>query len=198
MNLMQEFYQRVYTAISSGVPLTVEMLPALDDLGQEGVIDPGMRAKIVGIHCEDGHKNAPAVYKITFDMTDFLDYNLPFEQANWFVGPGPELDTARNTGNWPSNNQDDIWLGEDEVPHNFFKMLEGGPKLYDEYRASGFQGSYTSWLEAQLEEADNALSGLNRTERRQLARAPASSEQRTARRTMAIGGIERLDDPLRR
>lgn len=150
---MKDFYEKAKTAIIAEKPLTVEFLPVIE-LHGEGVLDPGMRASLVDFRLEDDEH---PMYVLEFDMTDFMVYNKPHEQANWYVNAGNsnKMDTARNTGNWPKDNRDKLWIDAKADPEKIFKIVGGGAGLYTEYQESGFEGPYVQWLEDELTTARN-------------------------------------------
>lgn len=148
MSKAKDFAKRAQAAVAAGRPLIVEVKPTIEELGQENVLDPHMRGRVIGVLTDYGFGDE-AIYQVKIDLTEFMVYNSPFEKANWF-GEGDRLVKARGTKNWPSNNIDELWLGANEDPESYLEVLENG-EAYREYRDSGFEGSYIEWLELQVE-----------------------------------------------
>lgn len=151
------YREQVIVQLTEGRHPTVEFLPRVDDCDQEIVLDSRMRAKLIDIVLDLSDADYP-MYKFVFDMTDFMEYNKPFEQPNWW-GKNETLNTARKTGNWPSDNQDELWLQEDNDPLAYFRVTSLESGLYEEYQVSGYEGGYMSWLE---EMVLSARSDINR------------------------------------
>ena len=156
----EEFKSLVLAAIAKQQPLVVEVLKGIDNFSQELVLDPGMRGRVVSVTTDDGFDDVP-IYRFKIDLTEYMDYNKPHERPNWFVGPGSTVDTARNTGNWPEDNTDEIWISAKDPVNEAFRIIEGSNKLHDEYLmdpgAIEKDESYLTWLERKLAEEREKL-----------------------------------------
>lgn len=139
---MGNFALKADAAIVAGTPLVIECKDAMNGADFETVLDPKMRGRVVGI-MRDNYEGV----KLVVDLTDFMDSNAPYERATWY-GPNDSLVKARETSSWPHNNQEFVWFHEDTAFDTYFEIISGGNELFDEYQASGFGGSYISWLEA--------------------------------------------------
>ena len=150
--LAEQFRKQAIAAIEAGNPLVIEMLPESEDLGQENVLDVGMRGRVTGIRIDTGFGDDP-MYMLSIDLSDFENYNRPYERPNWFFsGMDRGLGTARQTGNWPKNNIDELWFGSKENLARYIKIIGDEPtELFTEYTKSGFEGGYIEWLELQVE-----------------------------------------------
>lgn len=157
----EEFRSLVLAAIAKRQPLTVEVLKGIDNFSQELVLDPGMRGRVIAVSTDDGFDDEVVIYKFKIDLADFMAYNEPYERDNWFVGPGPATDTARNTGNWPKDNIDEIWISARDRVDEAFQIIKGTNKLHDEYlmdsTAMEKKETYIMWLERKLTEDRDKL-----------------------------------------
>ncbi len=156
-----EFRSLVLAALGKQQSLTVEVLKGIENFSQELVLDPGMRGRVISVSTEDGYDDEVVIYRFRIDLTEFMAYNEPYERENWFVGPGPATDTARNTGNWPKDNVDEIWISAKDRVDEAFKILIGTNKLHDEYlmdsTAMENKETYIMWLERKLTEDRDKL-----------------------------------------
>lgn len=151
-----EFRSLALAAIAKGQPLVVEVLPGVDNFEQELVIDAGMRGRIVGVTIADGFDEDTPIYKFHIDLGEYLEYNKPFQRSNWyFAGKDERMGTATETGNWPKDNVDELWLSSKDQASAALRIVEGQNHLHMDYLmdpvAMEQKETYVSWLERQLE-----------------------------------------------
>lgn len=154
----KDFSDFAQQAVAAGKPLVVEVLKKVDELGQENVLDPGMRGVVIGVLTDYGYGDEP-MYRVKIDLTDYMEFNAPYERADWFVDADAMVTgRARGTNNWPEGNIDELWFMPKQNPNEYLKLacIEG---YYLEYRDSGFDGTYIEYLEWNLKVARSRNKG---------------------------------------
>lgn len=117
----------------------------------EAYPEGGMRARIVSINEEDTDSadKHNHVFIITFDYSEYDEYNKRFETANYYgKGIGAPADkTAREAGQY--HIQEKIYFGSPELwpfEEYFVLINEKSIALYDMFKASEAT-DYVDWLE---------------------------------------------------
>lgn len=149
----KEFFGASRVAIAAGKSFLVEVTPAVLELGQEGILDPGMRGYVTAV-VERPEFDDEVLYEVFVDVTFFMDFNEPFEQTNWYGHDGT-LVKARGTNNWPENNLDSLWFGPKDDVTKYLKVVKGGAVLFKEFIGDPYavehEETYIQWLERELE-----------------------------------------------
>lgn len=119
----------------------------------ESYPEGGMRARIISINGED--TDSPDlhnhVYRIKFDYSEYDDFNMLLETANYYGKDGIPNKTAREAGHY--SKTETIYFGSPELfPfENYFQLTsKHHEKLYEQFLASG-EDNYVEWLENQVE-----------------------------------------------
>ncbi len=129
--------------LRTGRPLTVEFKKGIEDC--EGYAESGMRATIVAIESQrDG------VMRVTMDFSAFDAFNKPFESANYYDKNGQPTKTAREAGSY--SVREDYYFGENDSVFKYLAMIEPANELLTQWRNSGSQDSYTTFLEKRIGE----------------------------------------------
>jgi hypothetical protein len=129
----------------------VEFAADIEDM--EAYSEKGMRARIVSIECEDllSDDKHEHIYKITFDYSDFDDFNKDFESSNYYDNHGNPCLTARQANQYKQTET--IYFGSPELfPfENYFSLIDGErEKLVNKFNAQTEETNYVRWLEAQI------------------------------------------------
>jgi hypothetical protein len=109
----------------------------------------GMKAVIVGID-ESGYRGGDVsehIYTITFDYSEFDDYNKRFESSNYFGKDGLANLNAREANQY--DTKEHIYFGSPIIDpfEKYFELLdENQLKLAANFKASG-ETDYIKWLE---------------------------------------------------
>lgn len=102
---------------------TVQFTSKIEDM--EAYPEKGMRARIVSIDEEDTHMSDlhDHIYKITFDYSEFDEFNKSLESANYYDGKGVACLTAREAGMY--DEQETIYFGSPKLHpfEEFFTIL---------------------------------------------------------------------------
>jgi hypothetical protein len=108
--------------------------------------EAGMIAEVTAVTDDDMGGDG---YKLTFDYNRFKDMNLPLQSRDYWLWNG-KTGTAFEAGSMKEDNiSEDIYFGlGQDVP----VILADNNPIMAEYVKSGFAGSYTEWLEKQLDE----------------------------------------------
>lgn len=120
-----------------------ELIADFDD----GYPEPGMRAKIVGIHREAGHHEC---YRITFDFSEYETINAFFETADFYGDDGVANKFAREVGAY--HPQENLWFSAEDMGAlaDYFTVIgDRQNRIYDMFKKSGEQ-DYVKWLEDQV------------------------------------------------
>ena len=122
----------------------------IEDL--EGYPEGGMRARIVAVENKytsraDLHEH---IHNLTFDFSEFDEFNKRFESSNYFdKNHNPTL-TAREAGFY--KDKEELFFGSPKLwpfEDYFADMSENSRKLSEEFKASG-ETDYVAWLEEKL------------------------------------------------
>lgn len=124
--------------------------PGIEDM--EAYAEGGMRARVVSVEAQDtrSRDKHDHVYKITFDYTEFDEYNRRFESSNYYDKNGKPTLSAREA-NW-YNPQETIYFGSPELwPFEDYFEVNGEERrqLVAEFKASG-ETDYVAWLEQKV------------------------------------------------
>jgi hypothetical protein len=112
-----------------------------------------MRARIVSIDEQDTHMADlnDHLYKITFDYSEFDEFNKSLESANYYDRKGVACLTAREANMYEP--QELIYFGSPELwPfEDYFTTLDARQNaLLARFKESGTT-NYVEWLESQIE-----------------------------------------------
>jgi hypothetical protein len=121
----------------------------------EAYSEGGMRARIVSITEEDtdSANKHDHIFIITFDYSEYDEYNKRFETANYY-GPGRDAvadKTAREVGQY--HLQEKIYFGSPKLwpfEEYFVLLNEKSVALYNKFKASG-SSNYVEWLEQMVD-----------------------------------------------
>jgi hypothetical protein len=129
--------------LRGGVNLTVTCKKPIED--NESYAEGGMRAVLV-----QGNLDNAEVAKITFDFSQFDEYNRQFEAANYFDDKGHATLTAREKGVY--KEREVYYFTPSELASRYFEPVnQARLALLDEYTTSAETGqAYVSWLEQQV------------------------------------------------
>lgn len=121
----------------------------------EAYPEGGMQARIISVDAEDVNSKDKHdhIYIITFDYSEFDEYNKRFETANYYgKGYNQVADkTAREVGQY--HLQEKIYFGSPELwPfEEYFTLLnEHTLQLIERFKKSGVT-DYVGWLESQID-----------------------------------------------
>ena len=136
--------------LEAGKKPLVEFLPGCkkDECIVESCLDPGMRARITAIQIR--HDD---VLSVDFDQGEFEAFNEPFALADYQDDRGLNTLTAKQAGRW--RKVESIYMDAEADLDNKLKLVTdehtaGAQALFEQYRQSGYVGSYVSWLEAKV------------------------------------------------
>jgi hypothetical protein len=129
---------------------TIQFTSKIEDMG--AYPEKGMRARIVSIDEQD--TNRPDLhdhlYKITFDYSEFDEFNKGLESANYYDRKGVACLTAREAGMYAPDEL--IYFGSPQLwPfEDYFTVLnEKQNTLIARFKESGAT-NYVEWLESQI------------------------------------------------
>lgn len=127
--------------IENGAKPVVQFGPDVGD--KESYADTGMRARAISVQKDDGEIH------VTFDFAEFDDFNLPFEQSNYFDKAGKPVLTAREAGFYKP--QDSLYFDQDENVETCLQPVnDERTGLYLKYLADTKDDTYVNWLETQV------------------------------------------------
>jgi len=129
---------------------TVKFLNKIEQM--EVNADPNQRARILSITGEylDSEDKHDHVYIVTFDYSEFEEYNKNFASANFYDKNGNPTLTAHEAGVYKQHEKayfgsPDIWPFE-----NYFTLLDDKTSaLIEKFKQSG-ETDYVVWLENQV------------------------------------------------
>ena len=114
--------------------------------------DPNQRARILSITGEDldSEDKREHVYIVTFDYSEFEEYNKKFASANFYDKNGNPTLTAREAGLYARHEKayfgsPDIWPFED-----YFTLLDDRTSALIEKFKQSDETDYVTWLENQV------------------------------------------------
>ena len=130
---------------------TIQFTSKIEDM--EAYPEKGMRARIVSIDEQDTHMADlnDHLYKITFDYSEFDEFNKSLESANYYDRKGVACLTAREANMYEP--QELIYFGSPELwPfEDYFTTLDARQNaLLARFKESGTT-NYVEWLESQIE-----------------------------------------------
>ena len=128
--------------VNSGIRPVVTFKASVDD--KEGYWEANMRGRITA-----ARDNGDDVMELTVDVTEFDEFNKPFESANYYdKNQNPTL-TAREAGFYKA--VDTMYFDANEDVGQVLTVEDDSSiKLFNEYRESGSDLSYVTWLERQV------------------------------------------------
>ena len=85
----------------------------------ETIFDGGMKARIKSISVH--HDN---IINITFDMTEFDEFNRVYEQPNYWDKNRTATLTAREAGHYPENGREGVYFVETDECEYYFSFVE--------------------------------------------------------------------------
>ena len=129
---------------------TVKFLNKIEEM--EVNADPNQRARILSITGEDldSEDKCEHVYIVTFDYSEFEEYNKKFASANFYdKNENPTL-TAHEAGVYTQHEKayfgsPDIWPFED-----YFALLDDRTSALIEKFKQSDETDYVTWLENQV------------------------------------------------
>lgn len=127
---------------------TIEFLVGIEDF--ECYPEKNMRARIISISERDTKSKDlyDHLYTITFDYSEFDDYNKAFESSNYWDKNGDASLTAREAGIYEVKEKihfgaPELWPFED-----YFKLLDPAvEELVNRFKQSN-SSNYIEWLES--------------------------------------------------
>lgn len=128
--------------VTDGIHPVVEFRKGIEDI--ESYAESGMRARVVGTTEILGKD-----IKLSFDFSEFDDFNKAFEQSNYYDKKGKPTLTAREAGFY-KGVETYFFEAQDETDMYFEVVESWGLQLYERYKASGEACSYVQWLEARI------------------------------------------------
>jgi hypothetical protein len=119
----------------------------------EAYPEPGMRGRIISIDEQDTHRSDlhDHLYKITFDYSEFDEFNKSLESSNYYDRKGVACLTAREAGIYAPDEL--IYFGSPELYpfEGYFTILDDRQNiLLRRFKESGAT-NYVEWLEGQIE-----------------------------------------------
>lgn len=129
----------------------IQFTPKIEDM--QAYPEGGMRARVVSIDEQDTHRSDlhDHLYKITFDYSEFDEFNKSLESSNYYDRKGVACLTAREAGMYAPDEL--IYFGSPELwPfEDYFTVLgEKSNALIARFKESGAT-NYVEWLESQVE-----------------------------------------------
>lgn len=130
---------------------TIQFTSKIEDM--EAYPEKGMRARIVSIDEQDTHMVDlhDHLYKITFDYSEFDEFNKSLESSNYYDRNGVACLTAREAGMYAPDEL--IYFGSPKLwPfEDYFTTLDVRQNaLLVRFKESGAT-NYVEWLESQIE-----------------------------------------------
>ena len=130
---------------------TIQFTSKIEDM--ESYPEKGMRARIVSIDEEDTHMSDlhDHIYKITFDYSEFDEFNKSLESANYCDRKGVACLTARESGMYET--KETIYFGSPKLwpfEDYFTASDDRQHELLKRFKESGAK-NYVEWLESQIE-----------------------------------------------
>jgi hypothetical protein len=130
---------------------TIQFTKKIEDM--EAYPENGMRARIVSIDESDTHSPSlhDHMYRITFDYSEFDDYNKALESSNYYDRMGVPCLTAREAGMYAPDEL--IYFGSPKLwPfEDCFTTLDARQNaLLARFKESDAT-NYVEWLEGQIE-----------------------------------------------
>lgn len=115
---------------------------------EEGYLDTGMKARLTAVRPDPGFAKTTideTVAILTFEFSEFQDFNVKRETANYYDSNGIPCLTATESGNYPNKHREDLYvmLGDETY---YFTILDD-----DDERTVHFESN---------EERDMAVRGL--------------------------------------
>lgn len=141
---MTQAIKDIAQAVQAGLrPVITFRDPGVADL--EAYPEANIRARIIGVA-----QLSDELVRLTFDFTEFDEYNKAFESANYFDDNRVPRLTARQKGKYKL--QDTYTFGANESAKRYFTVQEdAATQLMAEFRATGrFETTYVDWLEEQV------------------------------------------------
>lgn len=129
----------------------IQFTSKIEDM--EAYPEAGMRARIVSIDEKDTHMKDlhDHMYIITFDYSEFDEFNEQFESANYYDKHGVACLTAREAKMYDVKEK--IYFGSPALwPfEDYFNLLNTKQEtLLSRFKESG-AANYVEWLESQIE-----------------------------------------------
>ncbi len=130
---------------------TVRFLGKIEEM--EANCDPNQRARIVSVREEDTNSldKYEHVYVITFDYSEFEEYNDNFASSNYYDKDQRPILTAREAGQY--STQEDVYFGSPDIwpfEDYFTPLGDKAFALIEKFKQSG-ETNYIAWLENQVE-----------------------------------------------
>ena len=146
---LQNAFNSIRDKVLNGEKVLVEFN---DIIWEDGYLDKGMRAYIVGVgetdvyDMEDGKIDKVTEFK--FDFSEFSKFNVSKEQKiEWTDG---QMQTCTERGEVPFDSKETSFFSEayDELPFTILHTKVNS--LMARYQKSNSSLSYTQWLELQV------------------------------------------------
>jgi len=133
MSTFRELKAVLATAIDNNLDKpVVKFTDRIEDC--ESYLDSGMKARVGKIVWKESFAEVDGgdMYEITFDVSDFLDYNANYERNNWYDKAGIPCLTATEAGEGPKNGIVEVFLMElPDKYGDYFEIVEDdGTKLF--------------------------------------------------------------------
>jgi len=133
--------QQIIDYIDSGKSIVIECTKRISNC--ESFLEVNMRGRIVSYQLQ--HDD---IYKLTIDVSEFEDYNIPLMSNDYFDKEGNPILNAIEAGYYPVNKKEIIYIDKVDASDGggYFNVITDCT-LFNKWKNSKSDLSYVCWLE---------------------------------------------------